>query len=203
MRICTSCTISRLLTRDVKLTFFFFFLIKERWKTSVDLAAYIYIYIYNIHSIPAFLTTSSEILLHFQSFVFAELGIKWGVQLGSIKSSFCSVWSCILNFPFHHLSLLPCLQCHHALLYSILVSLFLLTNLLLSIILLILKQPVGGRISTVAVGMGSSVTKTKAMWLAWTLLPVGFLATFIPTVPCFFFPISGGWTSLTMTSMTP
>ncbi|KAK4541686.1 hypothetical protein RGQ29_033229 [Quercus rubra] len=31
-------------------------------------------------------------------------------------------------------------------------------------ILLILKQPVGRRISTVALGMGSSVTKTQAMW---------------------------------------
>ena len=147
--------------REINLLFFLF---NKRKVEDFSWLGSIYIIFIPSHT---FLITSSEILLHFQSFVFVELGIKWGVQLGSIKSSFCSLWSCILNFPFHRLSLLPCLQCHNALLYSILVNLSLLTHMLLTHKLLIQKQPVGGRISTVAVGMGSSVTKTQAMWLAW------------------------------------
>jgi hypothetical protein len=63
---------------------------------------------------------------------------KWRVLHGSIKSCVYSPCSCILKFPFHHLFLLPCLQCHHALLYSNLISLF----LLIALLLLLFHRPI-------------------------------------------------------------
>uniref|UniRef100_A0A7N2M2S1 Uncharacterized protein n=1 Tax=Quercus lobata TaxID=97700 RepID=A0A7N2M2S1_QUELO len=127
---------------------------------------------------------------------------KWGVCVGSIKFCVYSPSSFIL---LHFLFLLPCLQSHLALLYSILITLFLFIKMLLlllikmlsilnidiifiCVIILIQRQPLGRRIQTAVLGMASSVTKPHAMLLALTLAAAGLEAPFIPTVPLFFLP---------------